>query len=40
MVAMRSFNASDDGTASSQQYAMIKAMLDGDGCCRLNFLAT
>jgi len=38
MVAVLSFNSSDDGAGSSHQHAMIIAMLDGDGGCRLNFL--
>lgn len=38
MVAVLSFNASDDGAASLQRHAMIIAKLDGHGDCRLNFL--
>jgi len=38
MVAVLSVNAFDDGAASSHRHAMIIAMLEGHGECRLNSL--
>ena len=40
MLAVLSFSAADDVAAGSHQHAMIIAMLDGHGSCRLNFLIT
>jgi hypothetical protein len=40
MLAVLRFNAADEVAAGSRQDAMIIAMLDGHGGCRLNFLVT
>ena len=40
MLAVLSFNAADEVAASSHRHAMIIAMLDGHGGCRLDFLVT
>ena len=40
MVVIRSFNGFDEEAGSSHEHAMIIAMLDGHGGCRLNFLVS